>query len=181
MRGNLIKREVGGGVGCWTWEVALLTGGVEKWHKKVFTGSAAEHGKVTVALLPPIPLSVTLSVARRHWDCGYIAILSPLLPLSTCSMPLTPWFSTEDPKSMLDYGVLHLRRLRVSHFFFIPSFMSWIPVNLVTSILHVDMRVQGDEHDCIPFPYEPEPRMILFTFLLTHFSWRQHHLLLLTF
>lgn len=164
-------------MGCWTWEVALLTGGVEKWHKKVFTGSAAEHSKVTVALLPPIPLSVTLSVARRHWDCGYVAILSPLLPLSTCGMPLKPWFSTEDPKSMLDYGVLHLRRLRVSPFFFIPSFISWIAVNLVKSILHVDMS-SGGWARLYSIPIWAWAK---FTFLLTYFCWSQHHLLLLTF
>lgn len=47
-----------------------------------------------------------------------------------------------------------------------------ISVNLVTTILHVDMRAEGVRMIVAPFTNEPKSRMILFTFWLTHFSWR---------
>ena len=71
---------------------------------------------------------------------------------------------------MLDDAVLHLRHLMVSHFFLPPIvfvsnvLISSIPVNLVTTMLLVDLRIR-----MIVAPFTNQPRMILFTFLLTHF------------
>lgn len=60
-------------------------------------------------LSPPLGLSLI--------GTGTVFTQPPqLFFFSTCRMPLKPWFFCEDSKSMPDYDVLHLRRLRVSHF-----------------------------------------------------------------